>query len=118
MSGSFTWSAIVQVGTLKSYPNALVITVVHELERFDTEKGASVTPLWNTIVCFRKDLRDRLESDLSPGDLVHFEGYVRTTSFTDDMEAKRRAVDLVITRYDCLQKHIESPQAVIELSED
>lgn len=118
MSGSFTWSAIVQVGTLKPYSKALVITVVHELERFDTEKGASVTPVWNTIICFRKDLRHRLESDLTPGDLVHFEGYVRTGSFTDETEAKRRSVDLVITRYDCLQKHIDSPKTAVELSDE
>lgn len=117
MSGSFTWSAIVQVGTLKPYPNALVITVVHELERFDTEKGASVTPVWNTVVCFRKELRDQMASDLSPGDLVHFEGYVRTSSFTDETEAKRRAVDLVITRYDCLRRHIDTPKDAIQLND-
>jgi len=108
----------VQVGSLKPYPNALVITVVHEHERFTPENGATVTPVWNTIVCFRKDLRERIEADLSPGDLVHFEGYVRTSSYTDNTEAKRRTVDLVISRYDCLRRHIDAPPQAIPDDDD
>lgn len=113
MAGSFTWTANVRVGTLKPYPNALVITVVHELERFDSAAGATSKPVWNSVVCFRKDLRDRLQASLSPGDLVHFQGYVRTSTFTDDAEAKRRTVDLVITQYDVLRKHIDALPAQI-----
>lgn len=109
MAGSFTWSANVRVGSLKPYPNALVITVVHDLERFDGARGATTTPVWNTIVCFKAPLRERLETGLAPGDLVNFHGYVRTTSFTDDSDARRRAVDLVITRFDLLHKHIDGP---------
>jgi len=108
MAGSFTWTANVRVGVLKPYPKALVITVVHELERFDSDSGSSSTPVWNSIVCFRKVLRDRLEAGLSPGDLVHFQGYVRTSTFTDDAEAKRRTVDLVVTQFDVLRKRIDA----------
>ncbi|WP_029062859.1 single-stranded DNA-binding protein [Labrenzia sp. DG1229] len=113
MAGSFTWSANVRVGTLKPYAKALVITVVHDIERFDSEKGASTSAIWNTIVCFRKTLREEIEGTLAPGDLVHFQGNVRTTTFTDDADATRRAVDLVATGYDILHKHIdELPSAI------
>lgn len=108
MAGSFAWTANVRVGTLKPYPTALVITVVHEYDRFDSDAGPIRTPVWNTVVCFKQDLRKRLDRDLGPGDLVHFQGYVRTSTFTDDTEAKRRAVDLVVTQYDILQKHIDT----------
>ena len=74
MAGSFTWTANVRVGTLKPYQGALVITVVHELERFNTERGATTTPVWNTVVCFKKSLRKQLEHTLAPGDLVHLQG--------------------------------------------
>lgn len=109
MPGSFTWAANVRLGSLKPYQAALVITVVHDFERYDRETGATTTPVWNTIVCFKPALRRRLETSLAPGDLVHFQGYVRTTSFTDDSDAKRRAVDLVITQFDVLHKHIDGP---------
>ena len=108
MAGSFTWTANVRVGSLNPYPNALVITVVHEYDRFDSDAGPTNTPVWNTVVCFRQDLRKRLERDLTPGDLVHLQGYVRTSTFTDDTETKRRTVDLVVTQYDVLQKHIDA----------
>lgn len=107
MAGSFSWSANVRIGTLKPYAKALVMTVAHDLDRFNSESGSTVTTYWNTIVCYRKSLRAELEHSLAPGDLVHFQGYVRTTTFTDDVDAKRRAVDLVVTSYDVLHKHID-----------
>lgn len=109
MSGSFTWDAIVRIGTIKPYDQALVLTVYHELEGRTHETRAPSKPAWNTIVCFKARLREELVSHLSPGDLVHFQGYVRTTTFTDDADAKRRAVDLVIGRFDLLHKHIDGP---------
>lgn len=109
MPGSFTWNANVRIGSLKPYEQALVITVVHELERFTDDRGSTTTPCWNTVVCFKQTLRAQLESSLAPGDLVHFQGFVRTSSYTDDKEAKRRTVDLVITQFDILHKHIEGP---------
>jgi DNA replicative helicase MCM subunit Mcm2 (Cdc46/Mcm family) len=54
-------------------------------------------------------LRTDIVEHLTPGDLVHFQGYVRTSTFTDDADAKRRAVDLVIQRFDLLHKHIDGP---------
>ncbi len=110
MSGSFTWAANVRIGTIKPYSAALVITVVHEWERYGAGQGAESIPVWNTIVCFKTALRDRLQASLAPGDLVSFQGYVRTTSFTDDSDAKRRAVDLVVTAFDLLQKHVDGPR--------
>ncbi|GFE67031.1 single-stranded DNA-binding protein [Litoreibacter roseus] len=111
MAGSFTWVANVRVGTIKPYPNALVMTVVHERDHFTAGEGSTSTSHWNTIVCYRAPLRDRLQSALAPGDLVSFQGYVRTTSFTDDSNAKRRTVDLVVTAFDLLHKHIDGPRA-------
>lgn len=111
MAGSFTWVANVRVGTIKPYPNALVMTVVHEMDYFTADQGSKSTPYWNTIICFKTPLRDRLQSTLAPGDLVAFQGYVRTTSFTDDGNAKRRTVDLVVTAFDVLHKHIDGPRA-------
>jgi len=109
MSGSFSWDAIVRIGTLKPYEKALVITVYHELDSTRGGARAESKPDWNTIVCFNTRLRAHMQDDLAPGDLVHFQGYVRTTTFTDDADAKRRAVDLVVLRYDLLHKHIEGP---------
>ena len=109
MSGSFTWNAIVRIGALKPYEKALVITVYHECDQWHDGPRAPAHAHWNTIVCFNAALRDRLQTALTAGDLVHFQGYVRTTTFTDEAEATRRAVDLVITRFDLLQKHIEGP---------
>lgn len=109
LSGSFTWDAIVQVGTIKPYEKALVLTVYHELESNFGDTRAASKPAWNTIVCFKDKLRSEIIDHLAPGDLVHFHGYVRTTSFTDDADAKRRAVDLVIQRFDLLHKHIDGP---------
>jgi single-stranded DNA-binding protein len=110
MTGSFTWNAIVRVGTLKPNDQALVITVVHEVERYQVGQGASSTPAWNTVVCFKHTLRSQLEAALAPGDLVHLQGYVRTGSFTDDKDDKRRTVDLVVTQFDLLNKHIDGPE--------
>ena len=110
MSGSFTWDAIVRIGTIKPYEKALVITVVHEHATFSRESGSRSRAFWNTVICFNETLRRQLVHDLSPGDLVHFQGFVRTTTFTDEVDAKRRAVDLVITRFDLLHKHIEGPK--------
>lgn len=107
MSGSFTWDAIVRVGTLKPYERALVITVYHEL---DANAVEAARPVWNTIVCFKDTLRSRITEHLVPGDLVHFQGYVRTTTFTDEADAKRRAVDLVVQRFDILHKHVDGPK--------
>lgn len=113
MAGSFTWSAMVRVGSLKPYPNALVITVVHEFVRLDADAGSTSTPVWNSVVCFRQDMRKRLAHNLSPGDLVHLQGHVKTSTFKDETEAKRRAVDLVVTQYDVLQKHIDAlPESI------
>lgn len=109
MSGSSSWNAIVTVGTIKPYEKALVLTVYHELEAFSGDRRTPPRPVWNTIVCFKDALRDHIIDHLTPGDLVHFQGYVRTTSFTDDADAKRRAVDLVIHRFDLLHKHIDGP---------
>lgn len=109
MSGSFTWDAIVRIGTIKSYEKALVLTVYHELDGYGTDTRSPARPVWNTIICFKDRLRAELTDQLAPGDLVHFKGYVRTTTFTDDADAKRRAVDLVITRFDLLHKHIDGP---------
>ncbi|MGH1416266.1 MAG: hypothetical protein ACRBB0_22450 [Pelagimonas sp.] len=109
MSGSFTWDAIVRIGTIKPYDKALVLTVYHELDGYGTDARSPARPVWNTIICFKDRLRAELSDQLAPGDLVHFEGYVRTTTFTDDADAKRRAVDLVITRFDLLHKHIDGP---------
>jgi single-stranded DNA-binding protein len=109
MAGSFTWTANVRVGTVKPYERALVLTVVHELDRFTAGHGATSTPIWNTVVCFKPALRKQLASCLAPGDLVHLQGYVRTSAFTDDSDDKRRAVDLVVTQFDVLLKHIDGP---------
>lgn len=109
MSGSFTWDAIVRIGTIKPYEKALVLTVFHELDRAWADTRASSKPAWNTIVCFKTPLRGQIVDHLAAGDLVHFHGFVRTTSFTDDADAKRRAVDLVIQRFDLLHKHIDGP---------
>lgn len=109
MSGSFTWDAIARVGTIIPYEKALVLTVYHELEGFAPHRRSQAKPIWNTIVCFKHKLRTELTEHLAPGDLVHFHGYVRTTTFTDDADAKRRAVDLVIQRFDLLHKHIDGP---------
>jgi len=109
MSGSFTWDAIVRIGTIKPYEKALVLTVYHELDGYAPDARSPARPIWNTIVCFKDRLRTELTEHLAPGDLVHFHGYVRTTSFTDDADAKRRAVDLVIQRFDLLHKHIDGP---------
>ncbi|MDF1670215.1 MAG: single-stranded DNA-binding protein [Roseovarius sp.] len=109
MSGSFTWDAIVYVGTIKPYEKALVLTVYHELDPLSAERRTAPKPAWNTIVCFKDSLRGQIVDHLAPGDLVHFHGFVRTTSFTDDADAKRRAVDLVIQRFDLLHKHIDGP---------
>lgn len=109
MSGSFTWDAIVRIGSIKPYEKALVLTVFHELTAWGDGPRAPAHPVWNTIVCFKDALRAQLTRDLGEGDLVHFHGYVRTTTFTDDADAKRRAVDLVIQRYDLLHKHIDGP---------
>ncbi|WP_299210620.1 single-stranded DNA-binding protein [uncultured Tateyamaria sp.] len=109
MSGSFTWDAIVRIGTIKPYEKALVLTVYHELDGYRADTRSPARPAWNTIICFKDRLRAELIDQLTPGDLVHFEGYVRTTTFTDDADAKRRAVDLVITRFDLLHKHIDGP---------
>lgn len=109
MSGSFSWDAIVHVGTIKPYEKALVLTVYHELEPLSAEKRAVPKPAWNTIVCFKQTLRAQLIDNLSPGDLVHFHGFVRTTTFKDDADSKRRTVDLVIQRFDLLHKHIDGP---------
>lgn len=109
MSGSFTWDAIVQVGTIKPYEKALVLTVYHELESHSGDNRAASKPAWNTIVCFRERMRSEIIDHLAPGDLVHFHGYVRTGTFTDDVDDKRRTVDLVIQRFDLLHKHIDGP---------
>jgi hypothetical protein len=109
MSGSFTWDAIVQVGTIKPYEKALVLTVYHELESHFGDYRAASKPAWNTIVCFRERMRSEIIDHLAPGDLVHFHGYVRTGTFTDDVDDKRRTVDLVIQRFDLLHKHIDGP---------
>lgn len=109
MSGSFNWDAIVRIGTIKPYEKALVLTVYHELDSYAADTRSQARPIWNTIVCFKDRLRAELTEHLAPGDLVHFHGYVRTTSFTDDADAKRRAVDLVIQRFDLLHKHIDGP---------
>lgn len=108
MSGSFTWDAIVRIGTIKAYERALVLTVFHELEPFG-EARSQPQPVWNTIVCFKDGLRAQISEHLGAGDLVHFHGYVRTGTFTDDADAKRRAVDLVIQRFDLLHEHIDGP---------
>lgn len=109
MSGSFTWDAVVYIGSIKAYEKALVLTVYHTLEGQTAASRTPERPAWNTIVCFKQPLRDQIVDHLSPGDLCHFHGYVRTGTFTDDADAKRRAVDLVILRFDLLHKHIEGP---------
>ncbi len=91
-----------RIGTIKSYEKALVITVYHELDGYRTDTRSAARTDWNSIICFKDRLRAEVTDQLAPGDLVHFEGYVRTTTFTDDADAKRRAVDLVITRFDLL----------------
>ena len=77
MSGSFTWNAIVRIGALKPYEKALVITVYHERDQWHDGPRAPAHAHWNTIVCFNAALRDRLQTALTAGDLVHFQGYVR-----------------------------------------
>tara|TARA_R110002020_G_scaffold333755_1_gene549180 strand:- start:536 stop:886 length:351 start_codon:yes stop_codon:yes gene_type:complete len=109
MSGSFTWDAIVRIGTIKPYEKALVLTVFHTLASQKSLPRSPERPAWNTIVCFKDSLRTDIVEHLTPGDLVHFQGYVRTSTFTDDADAKRRAVDLVIQRFDLLHKHIDGP---------
>jgi len=109
MSGSFTWDVIVQVGTIKSYEKALMLTVYHELESHFGDSRTGAKPAWNTIVCFKERMRSDIIDHLAPGDLVHFHGYVRTGTFTDDVDDKRRTVDLVIQRFDLLHKHIDGP---------
>jgi len=109
MSGSFTWDAIVYIGSVKAYEKALVLTVYHTLEGQTAASRTPERPAWNTIVCFRQPLRDQIVDHLSQGDLCHFHGYVRTGTFTDDADAKRRAVDLVVLSFDLLHKHIEGP---------
>ena len=108
MSGSFTWDAIVRIGTIKPYERAIVLTVYHELDHVG-EARAHPRPVWNTIVCFKDGLRAQITDHLSTGDLVHFQGYVRTGTFVDDADDKRRSVDLVILRFDLLHKHIDGP---------
>jgi len=109
MPGSFTWDAIVRIGTIKPYPRALVITVYHDAEHLNGTERRSPRPEWNTIVCFKPGLKDRILRHLAPGDLVHFEGFVRTGTFTDDADTTRRTVDLVIKTFDLLNKHIDGP---------
>lgn len=109
MSGSFTWDAVVRIGTIKPYEKALVLTVYHTLGTRPAGTRGLERPAWNTIVCFKQPLRDQIVDHLSPGDLCHFHGYVRTGTFTDDADAKRRAVDLIILRFDLLHTHIEGP---------
>jgi single-stranded DNA-binding protein len=92
MSGSFTWDAIVRIGTIKPYEKALVLTVFHTLDSRKSLPRSPERPAWNTIVCFKDNLRTDIVEHLSPGDLVHFQGYVRTSTFTDDADAKRPAV--------------------------
>lgn len=109
MSGSFTWDAIVRVGTIKPYEKALVLTVYHTLDAHPVSPRSPDHPAWNTIVCFKAPLREQIVDHLSPGDLCHFHGFVRTGTFTDDADMRRRAVDLVIQRFDLLHKHIDGP---------
>tara|TARA_R110000787_G_scaffold189948_4_gene301505 strand:+ start:97 stop:435 length:339 start_codon:yes stop_codon:yes gene_type:complete len=109
MSGSFTWDAIVRIGTIKPYEKALVLTVLHTFEGQPSKPRGPERPAWNTIVCFKAPPRDQIVEHLLPGDLCHFHGFVRTGTFTDDADAKRRAMDLVIQRFDLLHKHIDGP---------
>ncbi|WP_113913480.1 single-stranded DNA-binding protein [Roseovarius dicentrarchi] len=109
MSGSFTWDAVVRIGSIKPYEKALVLTVYHTLDAHPVSPRSPERSAWNTIVCFKAPLRDQIVEHLSPGDLCHFHGYVRTGTFTDNADAKRRAVDLVIQRFDLLHKHIDGP---------
>lgn len=109
MSGSFTWSAIVRVGSVKSFDKATVITVVHEYSKKDDRGSHKTIPVWNSVVCFNDQLCDLLESKLGAGDLVHMTGWVRTNTFQGEHDEKRRTVDLVVSGFDLLDKHIGSP---------
>lgn len=40
MSGSFTWDAIVHIGSIKAYEKALVLTVYHTLDSQPASRAA------------------------------------------------------------------------------
>lgn len=109
MSGSFTWNAIVRVGSISRYEKATVITVLHEYKKKDAAGSLKTHPCWNSVISFNDRMRTLLEDKLSEGDLVHFTGTVRTNTFQTETDEKRRTVDLVISSFDLLQRHIEGP---------
>ena len=109
MSGSFTWSAIVRIGSINAYKKATTITVVHEYATRDDRGSWKTVPVWNTVVCFKPPLRKLLESKLAEGDLVHLTGTVRTKTLEDQHEETWRMVDLVVSSFDLLQKHLRGP---------
>ena len=109
MSGSFTWNAIVRIGRINAYEKATVINVMHEYATKDDRGSYKKVPAWNSVVCFKPQLRELLETKLREGDLVHLTGTVRTNTFQDEHDERRRTVDLVVSTFDILQKHIGGP---------
>lgn len=109
MSGSFTWNAIVRIGSIKAYEKATVMSVVHEYATKDDRGSYKQVPVWNNVICFKEPLRKLLVSKLAEGDLIHLTGTVRTKTLEDEHKETWRTVDLVVSSFDLLQKHIRGP---------
>lgn len=88
---------------------ATVITVVHEYAAKDDRGSHRNVPAWNSVICFKAYLRELLETELGEGEPVHLTGTVRTNTFQGEYDEKWRAVVLLVSTFDVLQKNISSP---------